>query len=91
MNATRLQLVCLALGCLSLDGCASTPRAPDVVEVKVPVYRSCDAPVPARPAFAVDALPIGADIDVQMQALRAERQQRKGYEIELETAVQACR
>ena len=44
----------------------------------------------ARPAFAVDALSIGAGIWEQMSALRAERIQRIGYETELEAAVKAC-
>lgn len=74
-----------------LAGCASAPPAPVATEVKIPVSEKCEAPVPTRPAFAVDALPIGADIYAQTKALRAERQQRKGYELKLETAVQACR
>lgn len=74
-----------------LCGCASVPPAPVANEVKIPVSEQCEAPVPQRPAFAVDALPIGADIYAQTKALRAERQQRKGYELKLETAVQACR
>ncbi|MFC0227386.1 hypothetical protein [Serratia aquatilis] len=44
----------------------------------------------AVPAFAVDQLQIGASIDVQMRALRAERHQRIGYERELLAANQAC-
>ena len=44
----------------------------------------------ARPAFAVDALPLNAGIWRQMQALRSERLQRQGYEIQLEAAVKAC-
>lgn len=75
-----------------LSGCATTlPPAPVVTEVKIPIAEKCDAPVPPRPAFAVDALPLGAGIFEQMQTLRAERLQRRGYELELETAVQACR
>lgn len=74
-----------------LAGCTALPPAPVVTEIRVPVYQRCDAPVPVRPGFAVDALALGADIHAQMQALRAERRQRQGYERELETAVQACR
>lgn len=74
----------------SLVGCATTPPPAQPVEVRVPVAVPCKAPAPARPAFAVDALPIGSVIWEQMKALRAERFQRQGYEAELEAAVKAC-
>ena len=61
------------------------------VEVKVPVAVPCKTADVARPAFAVDQLPIGATIDVQMRALRAERHQRIGYERELIAANEACK
>lgn len=75
---------------LALAGCAAKQPAsalePQIVRVQVPVAVLCKiTPVP-RPAFAVDSLPLG----VQMRALRAERQQRKGYEERLEAAVQGC-
>lgn len=84
-----MKILALALAAM-LAGCVTLP-APVVTTVEIPVSEKCDAPVPSRPAFAVDALPLGADIFDQSKALRAERQQRKGYEIELEAAVQACR
>lgn len=71
-------------------GCATTLPPGQPVEVRVPVAVPCKAPVPVRPAFAVDALPIGSGVWDQMAALRAERFQRKGYEAELEAAVQSC-
>ena len=83
----RLAMLLAAL----LTGCAGVPRAPVVTEVKIPVAVPCDVPMPDPPSFVVDALVIGAPIDAQMRALRAERQQRIGYEIELEAAAQACR
>jgi hypothetical protein len=77
---------------LCLVGCVTTPaQAPVVTEVRIPVRVPCDEPMPARPAYAVDALAIDADIGAQMRSLRAERRQRKGYEIELEAAAKACR
>lgn len=76
---------------LALAGCSSTPPAPYYVEVKVPVAVPCRTADVARPAFAVDQLPIGAAIDVQMRALRAERHQRIGYERELLAANEACK
>jgi hypothetical protein len=83
--------LCLLLIVILLPGCGGLPRAPIVTEVRIPVETPCDAPLPEKPAFAVDALEVGAPIDAQMRALRAERQQRKGYEIELEAAAKACR
>lgn len=72
---------------LLLAGCASqTP--PKTVEVPVPV--PCKVPQIEKPSFAVDGLPIGANIWDQMLALRAERKQRQGYELKLEAAVQSC-
>lgn len=76
---------------LIVAGCAAPQCVPVVTEVKVPVAVPCDEPLPHKPAFAVDALEIGAPIDKQMRALRAERQQRNGYELELEAAAGACR
>ena len=91
--ATRLSLTGVLAVILSfcLAGCATTAAPPvQPVEVSVPVAVPCKAPVPERPAFAVDALPIGSGIWEQMKALRAERFQRKGYEAELEAAAKAC-
>ncbi|MFS8079957.1 hypothetical protein UDZ25_14060 [Serratia marcescens] len=76
---------------LVLAGCSSAPPAPSYVEVKVPVAVPCKTADIARPAFAVDQLPIGAPIDAQMRALRAERHQRIGYERELLAANEACK
>lgn len=76
---------------LMIAGCSSVPPAPSYVEVKVPVAVPCRSADVMRPAFAVDQLPIGATIDVQMRALRAERHQRIGYERELLAANSACK
>lgn len=79
---------------LVLAGCQSHQQAPvpepRVVEVQVPVAVLCKIAPVARPAFAVDSLPLGAAIDGQMRALRAERKQRQGYEARLEAAVSSC-
>ncbi|MFV1476143.1 hypothetical protein [Serratia marcescens] len=76
---------------LALAGCSSAPPAPSYVEVKVPVAVPCKTADVSRPAFAIDQLPVGATIDVQMRALRAERHQRIGYERELIAANEACK
>lgn len=77
-----------AVMALALTGCATT--APTIQEVLVPVPVPCKVESPSRPAFAVDSLPVGSGIWEQMKALRAERNQRQGYEAELEAAVKSC-
>lgn len=81
----------IVVSVLALASCSSTPPAPSYVEVKVPIAVPCNTADVARPAFAVDQLPIGATIDAQMRALRAERHQRIGYERELIAANEACK
>ncbi|MGP9420058.1 hypothetical protein ACT3RT_13835 [Ewingella sp. AOP9-I1-14] len=77
----------------ALVGCGKEVKKMDpvYVEVKVPVAVPCDPGAISAPAFAVDRLPIGSSIDKQMQALRAERHQRIGYEKELKAGVDSCR
>ena len=84
-------LIGLLLGIGTLYGCASQPPIQKPIEVHVPVTVPCKAPLPIRPAFVVDALPLGSGIWQQMAALRAERLQRQGFEIEMEAAIRACR
>ncbi|QHC46386.1 hypothetical protein EFZ62_16010 [Serratia marcescens] len=81
----------IVVSVLALASCSSAPPAPTYVEVKVPIAVPCKTADVTRPAFAVDQLPIGATIDVQMRALRAERHQRIGYERELIAANEACK
>lgn len=82
----------IVMAAMVLTGCGNTPALPPAyVEVKVPVPVPCQTAPVAVPAFAVDQLPIGATIDVQMRALRAERHQRIGYERELLAANEVCR
>ncbi len=79
--------------CAALAGCAgkvADQPEPQVVRVEVPIQVPCKTDRVRRPAFAVDALPIGASIDKQMRALRAERKQRQAYELRLEAAIEAC-
>ncbi|MGM0512998.1 MAG: hypothetical protein ACQER3_09970 [Pseudomonadota bacterium] len=81
----------IVITALVIAGCGNAPVPPPAyVEVKVPVPVPCKTADVAVPAFAVDRLKIGASIDVQMRALRAERHQRIGYERELLAAKNAC-
>lgn len=81
--------LCLAL-CL-LVACNTAPKADEYVTRTEYVTVPCEVDKPRRPAWAVDALPIGAEIDQQMQALRADRQLAKGYILLLEAAIDGCR
>ncbi|HFJ4329056.1 TPA: hypothetical protein ACGUIF_000991 [Serratia liquefaciens] len=81
----------IVIASLVMVGCSTVEPVPSYVEVKVPVAVPCRTVDVARPAFAVDQLSIGAPIDMQMRALRAERHQRIGYERELLAANEACK
>ncbi len=74
---------------LFLSACGTASRLPEVVTIQKPVRQAIQAKPVEKPAWAVDALPLGAPIDDQVKALLAEREQRKAYETELEAAV--CR
>lgn len=79
--------------CAALAGCAgkvADQPEPQILRVEVPIQVPCRTDRVQKPAFAVDALPIGASIDKQMRALRAERKQRQAYELRLEAAIEAC-
>lgn len=81
----------VVVAALAIAGCGNFPVPPPAyVEVKIPVAVPCKTEPVAVPAFAVDQLKIGATIDMQMRALRAERHQRIGYERELLAANAAC-
>lgn len=83
-----MRLITLAVA-LALSGCAATAtKMPDMVEVPIPT--ACSVALPDPPDFAVNAVPTGAGIYVQMTALLAEREQRIGYERELVAVVQGC-
>lgn len=86
---TRVHRLMYFAAVLILTGCAATPPT-GTTEVGIPVPVPCHAPVVEKPAFAVEALAIGAIILDQVKALLAERRQRQAYEAELEVAVKAC-
>lgn len=70
-----------------LAGCQANP-VPAVV--KIPVQVPCEVAMPKRPAWATESLARDAGIYDRVKALLAEREQRIGYETELEAAVGAC-
>lgn len=79
----------ILLLCLLAAGCGAV-KPPATVRVEIPIPIPCKVVVPDPPVFAVDALPLNAGIWDMMNALRADRIQRRAYEKSLEAAVKAC-
>ena len=78
--------IALIAACALLTGCAATST-----QVKVPVPVECKEPVPDRPVMPTEGLASTATLDQFAQAAMAEIERREGYEVELLTALQACR
>lgn len=75
-----------------LAGCAAKPeiRQPAAIEVDKAVAVKCIKEAPARPSYATERLPPQAT-DIQYgDALAGDWVLSRGYERELEIAVQAC-
>lgn len=84
-------MIRVALVCLLLAGCASTPRERVVVrEVKVPVAVACAPQVPAKPTYVADEMLLDGTIFDLVQGLLVDREQRKAREVELEAAIKGC-
>jgi hypothetical protein len=81
-----------ALICLLLVGCATTPeiRPPAAVEVDKIVTVQCIKTAPVRPTYATEKLPATATNLQYGDALASDWVLSRGYEGELEFAVQAC-
>jgi len=82
-------VVMLAVAVLVLTGCATVER---VVTVKVAVPVACDQQEPARPVLAIDTLDdfTSLPLDQQNRHLRADHDERDGYETKLRAALRAC-
>jgi hypothetical protein len=77
---------------LLLAGCATKPemRAPAAIEVDKIVAVKCIKAAPVRPTYATEQLPTTAT-DIQYgDALAGDWVLSRGYEREMEIAVQAC-
>lgn len=72
-----------------LAGCA-VPRV-ELQRVSVPVPVACQEPMPARPSYPTESLLPPVSLDAFAAAAMAEIERREGYEIELVTALEACR
>jgi len=77
---------------VALAGCAGQVEPePRTVRVEVPVAVPCRAPAVDVPTWATASLQKGDSLQTKVRALLAELEQRKGYEVQLNAAVQACR
>ena len=77
---------------VALAGCAGQVEPePRTVRVEVPVVVPCRTPAVEAPTWATASLQKGDSLQTKVRALLAELEQRKGYELQLVAAVQACR
>ncbi|OBY57705.1 hypothetical protein [Pseudomonas sp. AU12215] len=76
---------------VALAGCAAQVEPePRMVRVEVPVAVPCRTPAVEVPTWATASLQKGDSLQTKVRALLAELEQRKGYEVQLRAAVQAC-
>ncbi|OBY48671.1 hypothetical protein [Pseudomonas sp. AU12215] len=81
----------LLVSVFALAGCASQVEPePRTVRVEVPVLVPCRAPTVEVPTWATASLQTGDSLQTKVRALLAELEQRKGYEVQLVAAAQAC-
>lgn len=76
----------LVLSFFLLAACGTLRPSP----VGIPTPVACRVELPAKPDFAFDRLPQGADIFTQVTTLLADRRQRIDYERQVEAAAQSC-
>lgn len=74
-----------------LAGCAI--REPEVrtIRVEVPMMVLCKTQEVVVPPWATAGLRKTDSLELKVRALLAERRQRAGYEIQLVSAIEACR
>lgn len=72
-----------------LAGCTA-PRV-ELQRVSVPVPVACQEPMPVRPVYPTEGLRPPVTLDAFAAAAMAEIEMRTGYELELVTALEACR
>ncbi len=77
---------------VALAGCAGQVEPePRTVRIEVPVAVPCRAPAVEVPNWATASLQKGDSLQTKVRALLAELEQRKGYEVQLLAALNACR
>lgn len=76
----------------ALAGCTGQVEPePRTVRLEVPVAVPCRAPAVEVPTWATSSLQKGDGLQTKVRALLAELEQRKGYEVLLVAAAEACR
>lgn len=87
--SVRLVRTLAVVAAVLLAGCTA-PRV-ELQRVSVPVPVACQEPMPSRPAMPTEGLRPPVTLDAFAAAAMAEIERRAGYEIELVTALEACR
>lgn len=80
----------LAVLVLTFAGCETAPPMVETVIVEKPVPVPCRIDPIARPQFEVDRVSPADDMVTINRAIRAELEQRRGYEKVLEAGVKSC-
>ena len=86
-------IIVIAIGFLAfllLAGCGSAPPLVETVIVEKPVAVPCKIAPIAQPQFEVNRVSPSDDMVTINRALRAELEQRRGYELKLEAGVKSC-
>ena len=86
----KIRILFVLAGAVFIAGCETAPPIVETVIVEKPVPVPCKIPPMERPAFAVDRVSPADDMVTINRALRAEIEQRRGYEKVLEAGVNAC-
>lgn len=81
----------IILGIIFLAGCATEPKPPVPVEIRVPVAVPCEIPVPACPAPAYDQATKADPMDLKVKLLRVEAIEQADCLKRTREALEACR
>lgn len=81
--------IVLTLICMSLIGCATTGKLPEVV--KIPIAVECQVDTPAAPQYQFGNLKPSDSIWEKVKTLLSDRQLALAYQQELEAALAACK
>ena len=82
--------ILLLLAMFWLAACGSTDVVFKPVPVDVPVSVPCHITPPLAPQFATQGITDKTPLPMQVSALAATNEQRKGYEGELNAAIASC-
>jgi uncharacterized lipoprotein YajG len=86
----KIRILLVLAGAVFIAGCETAPPIVETVIVEKPVPVPCKIPSITRPLFEVNRVSPADDMVTINRALRAELEQRRGYEIKLEAGVKAC-